>query len=58
MNLGLAILSSVLPSFRLSACFLVIDPLAFSENQYSVRGPFAVVRERARFFGKIPFGLK
>ena len=48
MNLGL----SVLPSYRLSASFLGIGPLVFSETHHGVRGPFGIVCDRARFFAK------
>ena len=49
---------SVLPSVLLSVRFLGIGSLVFSETYHDVRGPYIVVCDRARFFGKNPHQAK
>ena len=46
------ILSSFCPSVLLSASFLGIGSLVFSETQHGVRGPCLVVHDRSGFFSK------
>ena len=57
-----SVLPSVHPSIRmsllLSGRFRGIDQLVFSETLYGVKVPYGDVRERADFFGKIPFKQK
>ena len=49
---------SVRPSFRLSLSFLRIVSLVFSETYHGVRGPYLIMCDRTRFFGKNPHWAK
>ena len=49
---------SIHPSFHLSITFLGFGSVVFSEIQHGVRGPYIVVCDRARFFGKNPHWAK
>ena len=46
------------PPFCLPVSFLRICSLVFSETKYGVRGPYVVVYDRTRFFGKNPCQAK
>ena len=48
----------VCPFFHLPISFLGIGSLVFSETWHNVRGPYIVVCDRARFFGKNPHQVK
>ena len=49
---------SILPLCCLSACFLGIGSLGFSEFWHGARNSYHVVCDRARFFGKTFFAPK
>ena len=55
---SISICPSVRQSFRLSASFLRIGSLVFSETQYGVRGPYIITCDRARHFVKNPHRAK